>query len=292
MDLNKLKTFLVVAEYESISKAAIQLGYTQSGISHTLKRLEEEINLPLFHRNRNGVTLTNVGEELLPIVRNLISVNEQLDQTIYSLQGIHKGDLTIGTFASISILWLPKVIHQFQLDYPDIKIHLKEGGIEEVQHWIQTNNVDLGFCSAQPDDDFDWIPLKQDPLLAILPKDYPIEGKDSFDIKNFKKQPFIMSAMGIDYDIHRVLQNGKVTPDVRFSSMDDYAIISMVENKLGISILPELIVKGHPSSNILTLPLKPFAYRSLGIGIKSKKMASPATKKFIEYAIIYIKTQQ
>ena len=127
MDLNRYIIFLEVAKQQNLSKAAEALGYTQSGISHTLKRLEQEMNLNLFYRNRNGAFLTAAGKEVYPYIAQMVQCQENLNQTILSLHNLHQGTLNIGTYSSISRQWLPHIIHQFKNDFPSIKIHFKEG---------------------------------------------------------------------------------------------------------------------------------------------------------------------
>ena len=89
-----------------------------------------------------------------------------------------------------------------------------------------------------------------------------------------------MTAMGTDYDVHSALSEASVIPDVRFTSKDDHAIISMVSNHLGYSILPKLSLNGV-ESQVKVLPLSPNCSRNLGIAIKSKETMSPAAAKFI-----------
>lgn len=282
MDLKKYELFCDVAETGNFTISGDKLGYTQSGVSHIIKGLENEMGFSLFVRTRRGVSLTDNGNRLLPLVRQLLSENSRLEQTISALNGLYAGSITIGTYSSISINWLPKIIYEFQKDFPGIDIHMKEGGIDEIESWIENNTVDFGFCSSRTSQEFDWIPLHDDPLMAILPKDFPIPKSRTFAISAFQNRPFIISAFGIDYDIHLALTNAKITPCIRFSSTDDHAIISMVANHLGISILPNLIIQEW--SNLVTaLPLEPYSYRSLGIGIKSLEHTSPAAKKFIDY---------
>ncbi len=283
MDLRKYELFVNVAETGNFTASAESLGYTQSGVSHIIKGLEAETGFPLFVRTRRGVLLTNNGKRLIPLIRQLLSDNSRLEQTIGALNGLDTGSITIGTYSSISINWLPKIIFAFRKDFPGIDIHMKEGGIEEIELWIENSNVDFGFCSRRDTQTFDWIHLQDDPLMAILPKDFPVTDSRNYPISAFHDQPFIISAMGIDHDIHLALTKANVMPCVRFSSTDDHAIISMVANHLGISILPNLIVQ-EMISRITVLPLEPYSFRSLGIGIKSLKDVSPASKKFIQYA--------
>jgi len=282
MDLKKYELFADIAETENFTASAERLGYTQSGVSHIIRGLEAEIGFLLFIRNRRGVTLSDNAKRIVPLIRQLLADNSRLDQTIGALNGLDTGSITIGSYSSISINWLPKIIFEFQKDYPGIDIHMKEGGIDEIEFWIENNLVDFGFCSQRDTQSFDWIHLKEDPLMAVLPNDYPGEVHENYPISAFHSQPFIISALGIDHDIHLALTKANVTPYVRFSSTDDNAIISMVANHLGISILPKLIIQ-RAANQIKALPLEPYAVRSLGIGIKSLNNVSPASKKFLEY---------
>lgn len=287
MDLSKYIIFLEVAKQNSLSKAAKRLGYTQSGISHTLKRLENEMDLNLFYRNRNGAFLTNAGKEVYPYISQIVQCQENLNQTIQSLHNLHQGTLNIGTYSSISREWLPHIIQKFKKDYPSIKIHFKEGGNEDILGWIEHRQVDLGFLSSYHNQGFEWIPLKDDPLLAVLPMEDCYLDHTAFPLKKFNKQTFIISAKGTDIDIHRTLETYDIHPDIQYSAKDDYTIVSMVACGLGISILPKLVLD-HCNSSVLTLPLEPYAQRQLGIAIASSDMASPAALKFIEYAKEYV----
>lgn len=287
MELNKYAIFLEVARQESLSRAAEILGYTQSGISHTLRRMEEETGLTLFDRNRNGAFLTNAGRELLPHVIQIVQCMENLNHAVLSLHNLHQGSLTIGTYSSISRQWLPHIIQQFKMDYPSVRIDFKEGGNEDISRWLTQREVDLGFFSGCPDENFTWIPLKKDPLLAVLPADYPHE-KEVFPLKEFNGKTFIISAPGTDVDIHKTLDEHHIKPDIQYSAKDDYTIVSMVACHLGISILPQLVLESYEAP-VLKFPLSPFASRELGIALPKKIIASPAAQKFIQYAKDYIR---
>jgi DNA-binding transcriptional LysR family regulator len=288
MNIKKYEVFLKIAELGTFTKVGEVMGYTQSGISHIVKSLEAEMGFPLFQRASKGIILNDNGKRLLPLVRNVLLWSEQLQQTISSINGLVTGSIGIGTFSSISIHWLPKIIKEFQRDYPQIHISLYEGGIQEIDDWLMQGVVDIAFFSRQSHHFFEWIALKEDPLLAVLPMDYPFPDKQYFPVENFNGAPFIISTAGFDYDIHRVLEQSNITAEVKFSSKDDDAIISMVEHGLGITILPELIL-GCRTHNVKALKLEPEFFRSLGIALPSMDDISPAAKKFLEYAKLILK---
>lgn len=280
MEINKYALFADIAETKNFTKTGERMGYTQPGVSHILKSMEAELGFPLFLRTKQGIQLTSYAETILPIVRNMLSINEQLDQTIASLKGLDQGHLTIASFASISRNWLPAVIHAFQKDYPGIEIELLEGGTDDIVKWIDENIADIGLVSRRHTEELEWVSLYEDPLMAILPKSYST-SQDAYPILDMAAQPFIISAEGTDYDIHQALEDSGIKPNIHFSSKDDIAIVSMVANNLGISILPKLVIEGIDSS-ILALPLEPYYTRELGIAYRSQTNLSPAARRFIE----------
>lgn len=282
MDIKEYALFADVAETKNFTRSGERMGYSQSGVSHILKNLENELGFSLFIRTKHGVSLTPNAQLILPMVRRLLASNEKLDQTINSINGLETGIINIGTFSSISIHWLPVILHEFQVAYPGIDIHLMEGGADDITKWIDENRVDFGLFSKSNIRSLEWISLYDDPLMAVLPKDYKMPEDGLFPISEIGTQPFIISAVGVDYDIHNALQESEISPFIRYSSKDDHAIISMVSNHLGISILPKLIVTGH-ENEITALPLKPFYSRNLGIGLRSYKELTPAAVKFIEF---------
>ncbi|MDY2629075.1 MAG: LysR family transcriptional regulator [Lachnospiraceae bacterium] len=281
MDINKYALFVDVADTKNFTKSGERMGYTQPGVSHILKVMEAELGFSLFQRTKQGVVLTHNAEIILPLVRNLLAVNEQLEQTINSINGLKTGHLTIASFASIARNWLPAVIHAFQQEYPGIEIELLEGGTDDIVDWVKNNQADFGLLSRRNAHSLKWISLYEDPLMAIVPKDYELPEKDFFPIEQLNDHPFIISAAGVDYDIHHYLKEAGISPNIRFSSKDDLAIVSMVANHLGISILPRLIIEGL-ENEITALPLEPFASRELGIGIQASSSLAPAAKYFID----------
>lgn len=284
MEINKYVLFADIAETKNFTRSGEKMGYTQPGVSHILKSMEQELGFPLFNRTRQGIELTANAEVLLPIIRRMLSINEQLEQTVASLNGLDIGHLTIASFASTSRMWLPKVLNRFQHQYPGIEVELLEGGTDEIINWINNSIADFGLMSRRNTDDLEWIHIADDPLIAVLPKNYVGENVDSFPITRMHQQPFIISAEGTDYDIHYALDDSGVVPNMKFSSKDDSAIVSMVSNNLGLSILPKLVVEGI-DFDYLALPLDPPYSRELGVAYRASTALSPAARHFIDLLI-------
>lgn len=282
LSINKYEIFLKVVELGSLTKAADVLGFTQSGISHTISSLEMEFGFPLLIRNRSGVKLTVNGEEVIKPIREILKWNEQLKQEVASIHGLEVGTITIGTFTSVSVHWLPGMIKQFRSEYPYIEIKLMEGGYLEIEQWIEAGLVDCGFISLPTRDRFEVIPLKKDRMLGIVSQENPLSKESFLSLAQIAKEDFIIPKVGSDYDVRRVLDKAGIKPNIKFSAGDDYAIMAMVEMGLGISILPELVLK-RQNHNVTMLELEERSFRALGIAVNSMKYASPATKKFLKH---------
>ena len=124
------------------------MGYTQPGVSHILKGMEAEFGFPLFIRTRQGVIPTTNAETILPLVRQLLSINEQLEQTISSLNGLTTGRLTIASFASIARNWLPEIIQRFRDNHPDVAVDVQMGSVEEVYDAKELSEAINAFLSS------------------------------------------------------------------------------------------------------------------------------------------------
>ncbi|WP_433939501.1 LysR family transcriptional regulator [Paenibacillus lautus] len=288
MSINKFKVLLKVVELGSLTKAAEVMGFTQSGVSHMINSLEDEFGFSLLIRNRSGAKLTTNGEEIVKTMREILKWNEHLEQQVASIHGIELGTIHIGTFTSVGVHWLPGIIQDFQRDYPHIEIRLVEGDYREIEDWIAEGKIDCGFLSLPTWDIFDAILLHQDPMLVLLPMEHPLSSEDSITLTQIENEPFIMPSKGSDYDVNRVLEKAPTKPDIKYTLGDDYAIMAMVEKGLGISILPELVLRGQ-RRNIRLIELKEKSFRSLGIAVSSLREVSPATKRFLNYVKSYPK---
>ena len=279
MDTKKLEALVVSVELGSFTRAAEQLGYTQSGLTHMMNSLEKDIGFTVLVRGRSGVQLTPAGQRIFPLVRDCLAGSAALEREI-SLINSHKEDsVRVAAYESIARHWLPEVIQQFRRVHPDLTVDIQMGSVDEVYRWVLEDRVDMCFASRQDYNTLDWTPLRDDELLAILPPDYP-DGDDAFPIEFFNGQEFLMPSMGFDKDILRVLNEHGVAPLIRTTQVSDSAVISMVEHGLGVSVLSRLVLRGRQNS-VRALPLLPQAFRKLGIAARPRKELRPIVRKFI-----------
>ncbi len=282
MNIQKYLAFLKTAEMGSFTKAAEALFYSQSGISRMIGDLERDWNVSLLERGRAGVRLTSDGLKLLPTVESVCAEYRKLQTQIDELNGIQSGLIRIGTFSSVATHWLPNIIKEFQKTYPNIDYELLLGDYEEIEQWIVEGRVDCGFVRLPTTASLETIFLEQDRLLVILPEDHPLAHRKRFPPAALGEYPFLLLEKGARADVSNVLEKYGIQPQVRFTTWDDYAIMSMVENGLGISILPELILRRIPY-RIVAKELTTPAFRNIGVAMRDKKATSLAMGRFLEY---------
>ncbi|RQW73850.1 LysR family transcriptional regulator [Lysinibacillus composti] len=282
MSLAKYEIFSTVVELGSLTKAGDTLGLTQSAVSHAISSLESEWGFSILNRGRSGIQLTSNGERILKYIREILMWNEEMNQEIANINGLEVGTVRIGTISSVSIHWLPEIMKKFNEHYPSIEIKLMEGDYDDIEQWISMGLVDFGFLSLPTSHPFEVLSLKKDRMLCILSDEHPLAEQSEIRFDMIKDEPLIKSKKGSDNDLKRILKENKITPNIKFELTDDQAIISMVENGMGISILPEMVIHRVPN-NVRKLKLEGDHYRTLGIAAPSLKSLAPATNKFIDY---------
>lgn len=282
MNLQKYLSFVKTVEYGSFTKAAEILNYTQSGISRMIADLEKEWGVTLLERSKYGVKPTSDGMKLLPYAQNLCADFDKLKMQVDELNGLQSGLIRIGTFSSVATHWLPNIIKEFQKDYPNIDYELLLGDYTEIEEWIHTGRVDCGFLRLPTHPDFETVFLEKDKLMAIIPENHPLKDSKKFPVTALCDEPFMLLEKGAKAEISEIFERNNLTPNVKFTTWDDYAVMSMVESGLGIAILPELILKRVPY-RILAKELDVPAYRNIGLALRDKKTASLAVKRFIDY---------
>ncbi|USK78168.1 LysR family transcriptional regulator [Peribacillus frigoritolerans] len=282
MNIQKYMAFVKAAEFGSFTKAAEALDYTQSGISRMINDLETEWGVFLFERGRAGISLTSDGLKLLPQLKRICNEHEILMTQIEDLHDMQSGMIRIGTFSSVATHWLPNIIRIFKKDYPKIDFELLLGDYTEIESWILNGRVDFGFVRLPSKTELETTFLEQDRLLVVIPQNHPLANCEKFPINDLLNSPFMLLEKGAKAEISEIFEKHHISPQVNFTTWDDYAIMSMVENGLGISILPELILQRIPHK-IIAKELEVPAFRTIGIAMREQKSLSLSSKRFLEY---------
>ena len=281
VESKKLEALLMAVDLGSFTKAAEVLGYTQSGLTHMMNSLEREIGFPLLDRGRHGVRLTEEGERIAPAIREFLQANANLDNMIAQVSTTRNETIRVAAYASIAMHWLPTIIQQFRTECPNVDVDIRMAdNVEAPYELLSQGKMDIVFASRQELGAYDWVHLRDDPMFAVLPKDYDLGGRKNFSLSEFEGREFIMPWQGFDKDIMRILNREGVRPDIRPTAVDDATVVSMVEHGLGISMMTDLTLRGR-TERVKVVPVVPFASRELGLAVRSVSDAAPSLRRFI-----------
>ena len=284
MENSLLKYLALVRTVEkgSFTAAARSMGYAQSSVSKMIADLEKEWGMTLLERSKSGVCPTSAGEQMLPYVRKLLNEYASLEGQVDRLNGLETGVVRIGTFASVAINILPDIFARLKADYPGIAYELLLGDYDEIEDWISEGRVDCGFLRLPTLPEFETIELIKDEYKVVLPPGHPLAKNKSVKIEELDGEPFLLLEHGGRTEVSDLLESYHVKPDIAFTTWEDYAIMAMVEKGLGVSILPDMILRRIPYK-LEIRPLKAPYYRMIGLAFKDRRSLTPATEKFIEY---------
>lgn len=276
MNINNLKIFINVADATSITRAAEALHITQPAVSKAVKKLEDDLGVPLFFRDkRNGLALTDTGERILSFARQMMLMEEKIYQTAYMSKNMLEGTLRIATLPYGSIFFLVKALSRFQAKYPQVNVEITEGSTLEVNQKVLSHAAEFGI-SVIPAPDFEHEILKEDHIVAISKE--PINSK-YVNLSRLKQRIYVSQPAW--ESILPVLEQKHIKNHGRFKIVGVQTVRAIVEEGIGIGLQAESILPKNTKAYLI-YPIRP-QIRSDFILIANKfDDLSPAAKAFIE----------
>ena len=285
MDSKKISALLLAVEKGSLTSAAAELGYTQSGLTHMMNALEEELGLNLLVRSKNGVRLSPSGLALKPKMQALLASAQALEDEAAQLRQRSSSTLRLGAYSSVASRWLPAIVAFFRNADPNTDVTIDVGGVPDIYEKLKNDQLDCAIVSYQESlcQGLNYTHLADDPLIAVVPE--TDEHTEFFPIADFGSQDFLMPSDGFDMDVTPLFNRylGREHPRIRYTNLSDSAIASMVEHNLGVSLLSELIMQDIHAA-VRTLPLDPQVFRKLGIAANERQQNDKNIRRFIRCA--------
>lgn len=246
MNLRALRVFKTVCETKNMTAAGQKLHMTQPAVSQTIINLENNLNVKLFERIKNGLELTYSGEVLFNYSQKIIRLLSESEEVIKQISNLKKGRLRIGASMTIGTYLLPYIINEFKNKYQELKMPLVIDNTDHIVAKILENDLDIGFVegpfsSAEIISEF----FIKDELCLVASPDYFSVNNKNIKLEDLDKEKFILreqgsgtrdialnklEALNIKYNIKHVLNNFE-------------AIKKAVAANMGVSILPKLAIE-------------------------------------------------
>lgn len=257
MELRQLKYFVTVAKTLNFSDAARKLFITQGTLSQQIKQLEDEMGFQLLSRTSHSVTLTEAGEELLPIAKKTIEESENCRKKMNELRGALTGSLSIGVTHSFSML-LGGTIRDFMKKHPGVKLKIYYKTATELSEMLQDGDLDLflAFKPAQLSDDIEAETLFPSRLSVVMRKDHPLATKKEISLEELKSQSIALPGSGLQArkNFERFVSLDTRDMDVRIELNDPIMILDILQSSDMVSILSSFAI--YYRNNLVAVPIE------------------------------------
>ena len=271
----------MVVDCGSLKGAADELGYTQSAVSQAVKALERELGTTIIERGKQGVSLTRDGKQYLPYLRQIVTAEAELEGKRQELLGLSSTDIRIATFTNVSRTVLPRVIRDFGALHPGVRFTLKQGDYTRNAQWVHDGVVDFCFTARGFTAGLEKRVVYHDELVALLPVAHPLTLAD------LASEPFVLLDEGEQSLVLDAFATHGLSPHVTSEVTDDYTIMAMVEEGLGVSMLYRRTVEGM-RADICVRPIVHAPSRDVVAAWRSWDTMPIATRRFIDYMSSHI----
>lgn len=246
MELRNINTFLKVAATQNFSKAAEQLGYSQSAVTVQIRQLEKELGTPLFERIGKRVSLTERGMEFTTYANEIMRVTNQARLFAKDKQELD-GTLRIGGVESVCTALLPELLLSFYAKYPGVKIVIRSGTTQELMEMAKSNEIDLIFTLDRKICHAEWCRAvqKKERILFVAPSEQISDQKRLVSAAELVTKAFLLTESGAayQYELERLLSERdlEIVPVLEIGNTE--TIIHLLQKGMGYSFLPEFTVK-------------------------------------------------
>lgn len=281
---SRYQIFCDVIALGSFTKVAQMLGYSQSAVSQAVKSLENELEVTLVERKKDGIVLTKDGEEYFPYVQAIRVAEDALIRKKNEFTGLYNSTISIGAFTSVSRALLPHCMTEFKSKYPTINFIIKQGDYNQIINWVQNGEVDFGFIGMEVPSSLQGKSLYRDELMAILPSNHPLSQYSSVHLSQLSEETFILLEEGVYSTTLKAFFDVGINLEPAYTLYDDYSILSMIRQGLGVSMMYPSVLEGYESQiDVRTIIEHPA--RNVSLIWKDWHLMSFASKKFAKNII-------
>ncbi|MDD7267703.1 MAG: LysR family transcriptional regulator [Lachnospiraceae bacterium] len=291
MDLEKLESFVMLAQVKNFTEAAENLYISQPALSKRIKNLEDELKVPLFNRIGKRTFLTSEGEYFLKYARSAIANHNLLLEHISQIRNLEKGILRFGATNFIGIYIMPQIIAEFTKQYPHIDIKMTINSSKNIIAMLENNELEFVFLSNYVLDEnsgFISKKLTQDKLQFVVSKDHELAQQSLCDIDEIRKYKYITKGVKSSQTVflNEILKARGIEFSNQLIINNQEAIKEAVCRSIGFSIISEKALTREIESGVLkTLAVKGVEFaRNIHCVFIKDSFLTPAARRFLEIA--------
>jgi len=288
MEIHQVRYFLAVARTGNFSRAARECHVSQPSLSQQIKKLEEELGGPLFHRQPQGAVLTEAGHLFFTHAARIAAEVEEAQRRVQESGGTVRGRLVLGALPTIAPYLLPRLLEPFAREYPEVEVIVHEEITPRLLEGVHSGDIDLALLSLPvAGAGLERVELFEEPLLLVVPKAHSLARKRRVVMADLPQEKFILMQEGhclSDQALEFCHTRGDFSPSVSCRSAQVQTLLALVETGLGLSIVPEMAAT--PRKGLLYREISPVApKRRVGFVWRSNRFQPLAAGRLVERAM-------
>ncbi len=290
MEMHQLAYFESVSRHLHFTRAAEELNVAQPSVSQQIRKLENELGAPLFHRMKRHVALTEAGKTFLPHARAVLQRLEEARQEVQELSGLRKGTLAVGAPPSVGTHLLPKALAAFSKQHPGIALSFREAGSRTLVSLLEEGELDLAVV-IQPirRPALEAKLLVEEELLLAVPRHHHLANASDEAVRvtlsQLRQEPFVLLREGA-YDLRdqtlAACRRAGFEPRVALDGGEMDSMLRFVAAGIGLAILPEMVLSDvdRHDGPVALRRLQPRLTRSVVLARRRDRYYSAAAREF------------
>jgi DNA-binding transcriptional LysR family regulator len=245
MDLMQLEHFLAVADERTFTRAAERVFRTQPALSQSIKKLEKSVGAPLFARDMTGVSLTEAGKFLVVYARKMVKMRDEATRSISQLQALKAGTLSIAAHETAELYLLPGPLKHFAQLFPQVKLSVQRGGLDEIPRRVLDREVQIGFVREPPAfQELQSLQVYTDEMAFIVSPENRLASMASVSIQDLDGISLIVHKFcnWTEDTVQRLFQQHSITYRIAAELCSVESIKNMVFGDVGVAIVPRIAV--------------------------------------------------
>ncbi|MFF8918691.1 LysR family transcriptional regulator [Streptomyces sp. NPDC015032] len=287
MELRQLEHFVAVAEEQHFTRAAERLAVSQSGLSASVRALEQELRTPLFSRTTRSVRLTEAGRALLVEAERTLAGARAARDAVDAVRGLLRGTLSVGVEQCVAGVGLPRLLAAFHRKHPLMEIRLRQEGTTSLVDGVAGGRLDVAFAATVDPDAWrgELIPLAREPMVVLCAPGHRFASADHVAWGELPGESFI--DFHPDWGPRRAADGAFTEAGARrtvgLEVNDVHSLLELVHEGLGIALVPHHFSRKPEARGLVAVelegPRQPF-YESVVV-LPAARAMSPGARELM-----------
>jgi DNA-binding transcriptional LysR family regulator len=289
MELRQLKYLLALAEERHFTRAAAREHIAQPALSQQIRRLEDEVGVPLVDRTTRQVAITHAGRLLVARARRILAEIDAAEAELQRIRGIEGGRVVVGTMHTMGPVDVSLVLAIFHQRHPAVELTVREQSSEELAQMLREDELDLAFLSVTERVESHGLGLHQlvsEKLMVVLPRSHPLAGRRRVRMAELKDEEFVSYRPGAR--LRELLlaagAHAGFEPRTTLESNESERIRRLVARGMGVAILPESDATPYGDEIAVAALVEPSLSRDITLAWRQQRRHPPAVAEFLELA--------